>query len=122
MLNYIKNKIKWQLKKEKAEKILAKLIEFLKEELDPEKIILFGSRAKGKSVPYSDIDLAIVGSTKPPLRNLRKLKEKIEIISWPFFVDLIFLEEVDEEFKKLVMKTGRIVYEKNRSASKYKQT
>ena len=109
-------------KKEKAEKILAKLIKFLKEELDPEKIILFGSRAKGKSVPYSDIDLAIVGSTKPPLRNLRKLKEKIEIISWPFFVDLIFLEEIDEEFKELVMKTGRIVYEKNRSASEHKQT
>ncbi len=37
-------------------------------------------------------------------------------------MDLIFLEEVDEEFKKLVMKTGRIVYEKNRSVSKYKQT
>jgi len=109
-------------KKEKAEKILAKLIELLKEELDPEKIILFGSRVKGKSAPYSDIDLAIAGSTRPSLRSLRKLKEKIEAISWPFFVDLIFLEEVDEEFKKLVIKTGRIVYEKNRSTSKYKQT
>ena len=109
-------------KKEKAEKILAKLIELLKEELDPEKIILFGSRAKGKSAPYSDIYLAIAGSTKPPLRSLRKLKEKIETISWPFFVDLIFLEEVDEEFRRLIAKTGRIVYEKNRSASKYKQT
>ena len=109
-------------KKEKVEKILAKLIELLKEELDPEKIILFGSRVKGKSAPYSDIDLAIAGSTRPSLRSLRKLKEKIEAISWPFYVDLIFLEEVDEEFKKLVIKTGRIVYEKNRSTSKYKQT
>ncbi len=71
-------------KKEKAETILAKLIELLKEELDPEKIIIFGSRAKEKSAPYSDIDLAIAGSTRPPLRTLRKLKEKIEAISWPF--------------------------------------
>ena len=71
-------------KKEKAEKILVKLIEFLKEELNPEKIIFFGSRAKGKSAPYLDIDLAITGSTRPPLRSLRKLKEKIEVISWPF--------------------------------------
>ncbi|RKX61824.1 MAG: hypothetical protein DRP34_05180, partial [Thermodesulfobacteriota bacterium] len=54
----------------------------------------------------------IAGSTRPPLRTLRKLKEKIEVISWPLFVDLIFLEEIDEEFKKLVIKTGRIVYEK----------
>jgi len=37
-------------------------------------------------------------------------------------VDLIFLEEVDEEFKELIIKTGRIVYKKNRSVSKYKQT
>ncbi|MCD6489457.1 MAG: nucleotidyltransferase domain-containing protein [Thermodesulfobacterium sp.] len=109
-------------KKEKAEKVLAKLVKFLKEELDPEKIILFGSRAKGKSAPYSDIDLAIEGSAKPLLKSLRKLKEKIEVISWPFFVDLIFLEEVDEEFKNLIIKTGRIVYEKNRSASEHKQT
>ncbi|MBO8143712.1 MAG: nucleotidyltransferase domain-containing protein [Thermodesulfobacterium sp.] len=108
--------------KEKAEKVLEKVVELLKEEVDPEKIILFGSRAKGKSAPYSDIDLAIEGSTKPPLRNLRKLKEKIEAMSWPFFIDLIFLEEVDKEFKELVTKTGRIVYEKNRSASEYKQT
>jgi len=71
-------------KKEKAEKILTKIVELLKEELDPEKIILFGSRAKGKSAPYLDIDLAITGSTRPPLRSLRKLKEKIEVISWPF--------------------------------------
>jgi len=71
-------------KKEKAEKILAKLVKLLKEKLDPERIILFGSRAKGKSVPYSDIDLAIVGSAKPPLRTFRKLKEKIEVISCPF--------------------------------------
>ncbi len=71
----------------------------MKKELDPEKIILFGSRAKEKSAPYSDIDLAIAGSTKPSLRTLRKLKEKIEVISWPFFVDLIFLEEIDENLK-----------------------
>jgi len=66
-------------KKEKAEKILAKLIELLKEELDPEKIILFGSRAKGKSAPYSDIDLAIAGSTRPPLRTLRNLRKKLRL-------------------------------------------
>ena len=71
-------------KKEKIEKILVKLIELLKEEFDPEKIILFGSGAKGKSAPYSDIDLAIAGSTRPSLRTLRKLKDKIEVISWPF--------------------------------------
>ncbi|MDF2954021.1 MAG: hypothetical protein OD816_001266 [Thermodesulfobacterium sp.] len=42
-------------KKEKAEKVLAKLVKLLKKELDPEKIILFGSRAKGNSAPYSQI-------------------------------------------------------------------
>jgi len=59
-LDYIKNKLKWQLKKKK-----------LKEELDQERIILFGSRAKRKPAPY-----------------------------------------VNEKFKELVIKTGRIAYER----------
>jgi len=73
-----------EIQKEKVEKVLAKLVELLKEELNPERIILFGSRAKGKSAPYSDIDLAIEGAPVLSLRELRKLKEKIETISWLF--------------------------------------
>jgi predicted nucleotidyltransferase len=106
--------------REKYEKILAKIVKLLKETLEPEKIILFGSRAKGNFAPYSDIDLAIEGVPQLSIRDFRKLKEKIETISWPFFVDLVFLEKVDEEFKNIINETGRIIYEKNRNTSKYK--
>ncbi len=72
------------MQKEKAEIVLNKVVEVLKKELNPEKIILFGSRAKEKSAPYSDIDLAIEGAPVLNLRELRRLKEKVEAISWLF--------------------------------------
>ncbi len=102
----------------KYKKVLAEVVKLLKEELEPEKIILFGSRAKGEARPYSDIDLALEGAKPLSLRELRKLKEKIETISWPYFVDLIFLEKTKDEFKNWIIKTGITIYEKNRNSLK----
>lgn len=100
---------------EKYKKILAEVVKLLKEELEPEKIILFGSRAKGESRPYSDIELALEGAKS---LSLRKLKEKLETISWPYFVDLIFLEKTKDESKNWIIKTGKTIYEKNRNSLK----
>ena len=44
---------------DKVEKIINDLVYVLVEKLQPEKILLFGSRAKGENKPYSDIDLAV---------------------------------------------------------------
>jgi len=100
---------------EKFEKVLRKLIDFLEKELAPERLILFGSRAKNMAHPYSDIDLAISGTKPLDLRSKRKLKEEIEELSYPFKVDLVFLDEVSEEFKRVIYETGRVVYEKDRA-------
>lgn len=102
--------------KEKIQKVLKESVEILKRGLEPERIILFGSRAKGEERPYSDIDLAIEGAKSLSIRELRKLKEKLETISWPFFIDLVFLEKTEEEFKNWIYKTGKILYEKNRNS------
>ncbi len=39
--------------------VLEAIIEVLKSRLQPQRIVLFGSRAKGKSHPGSDFDLAV---------------------------------------------------------------
>jgi Nucleotidyltransferase domain. len=44
---------------DKVEKIINDVVYVLVEKLQPEKILLFGSRAKGENKPYSDIDLAV---------------------------------------------------------------
>ena len=77
---------------------------------NPGKIILFGSRARRDFRANSDIDIAV--DLKLPFREKRKLKEKLDIISRLYSVDIIFLPEVDESFKNKILKEGKILYEK----------
>jgi predicted nucleotidyltransferase len=66
---------------DKVEKIINDLVYVLVEKLQPEKILLFGSRAKGENKPYSDIDLTIELKQNVDFRLKRKIKELVEDIS-----------------------------------------
>jgi len=84
----------------------------------PEKIILFGSHARGSSDPYSDIDLVIIKKTKKLF--LDRIKDVIKIIQPNFAIDILVY--TPEEFKKMlsdgnsfldfVVKKGKIIYER----------
>ena len=97
---------------EKFVEKLKKIVMIINEKLNPEKIILFGSRAKGNNSDGSDIDLCIIGAREPDKRDFRKLKEKLDEISGLYSIDLIFYEKVDDEFKKIILDTGKVIYEK----------
>lgn len=88
-------------------------LEFLAGELEPEKIILFGSRAKNESKIGSDFDLCIVGK-KPEYRNLRIIREKLDDILGIYSADIVFYSSIDSDFRKIVDETGKVVYEKGR--------
>jgi len=94
----------------REEEIINKVISILVEKLNPKKILLFGSRAKGENTRHADFDFA-VDHRKPDLNDVRTIKEEIEIIAGLYKVDLVFLENVDAKFKEIVLKTGKIVYE-----------
>jgi predicted nucleotidyltransferase len=59
------------------EEELQRFVEILRQEIDPERIILFGSLATGEIGPWSDIDLVIVMKTDKPfierLHTIRRL-------------------------------------------------
>jgi len=93
---------KWKIK-------LRNIIDELKK-YNPKKIILFGSRARGDYRKNSDIDIAVEVNLN--FREKRKLKEKIDFISGIYSIDLIFLDEVDENFKNKVLKEGKVLYAK----------
>ncbi len=90
--------------KYKAKDITQRVVDLLKQELNPERIILFGSRAKGSAKPYSDIDVAIEGGKTLDYREKRKLKEKIGDISGIYTVDLVFLDGVEDDFAEIIKK------------------
>lgn len=91
--------------------VLQKAVKILKEDLNPGKIFLFGSRTKGKPKKYADFDLA-VDTAKPDLRKRRMISEKIDEETGLYSFDIVYLNSVDIEFKNLVWKTGKIIYER----------
>lgn len=53
---------------ELAERIAKKIVE----EIHPDKVILFGSRARGEDGPESDVDLAVVYSGPKTKKDIRR--------------------------------------------------
>ena len=93
------------------EKLLSTLVEELKK-YHPKRVILFGSRAKGNFTKHSDIDLAV--DLELPFRERRKLREKLDLLAGIYTVDLVFLPYADEEFRKIILEEGKVLYEENR--------
>lgn len=95
----------------REKQVLTSVVEVLKKRLEPNKIILFGSRAKGTSHHGSDFDLA-VDTDRPDLPAQRRLREDIEGVAGLYGVDVVYLNSVDDDFKALIFKTGKTVYER----------
>jgi uncharacterized protein len=93
--------------------ITAQLIEKYK----PEKIILFGSAARGDAAPDSDVDLLIIKRDTPPF-SADRIMEVSSLIERDVPVD--FLVYRPEEFEKrislgdpfigLILKEGKVLY------------
>lgn len=59
-----------------------------------EKIIIYGSRAKGNFRPASDIDLTIVGS-RLTTADLLKIENEIDDLMLPYKVDLSLYHQIE---------------------------
>ena len=85
----------------------------------PEKVILFGSHARGTSDRHSDIDLVIIKRTRK--RFLDRIKEVLAIIRPNFAIDILVYSP--QEFKNMlaagnaflefIVKDGTVIYEKS---------
>ncbi len=96
--------------KEKIDKIQKLIID----ELQPERIILFGSLAKKAHKSNHDIDIFVYKGKPLSHREERKLREKIDELAGIYSVDIVFSDKVEEDFQKLIEDTGVVLYEKGR--------
>ncbi len=87
------------------------IVSILIEYLHPKRIILFGSRAKKREHRYSDFDIGVEGANMD-IRTERRVKEMLDKKMAIYTVDLINLDKADEEFREMVLKTGRVLYER----------
>jgi predicted nucleotidyltransferase len=96
---------------ESENEVLQKAVALLREGLNPKRIILFGSRAEGRHVRTSDFDLA-VDATKPSDGKAYQILETINDAIGLYKAEIVYLPNVDPEFRDIVLTTGKVVYER----------
>jgi predicted nucleotidyltransferase len=106
------------------EQLLDAMVEAIVSQLDPEKVILFGSRAQGEAGPDSDVDLVIIERENfGPGRSRRKELARIRRILSRFRVPKDLLVYGPDEFAKWrsslnhiigrSLRDGRLLYERS---------
>jgi predicted nucleotidyltransferase len=103
------------------QKAIDQVVEQIVEKFKPQKIILFGSYARGNPRPESDVDLLVVMKTsqKASKKSL-KIRRHLGVM---FGLDLVVYtskrlkERVDmgDWFLRDILKEGKVLYESSRS-------
>lgn len=104
--------------REKLQKQIDAIAQKIVSECDPEKIILFGSAAKGSFTEDSDFDLFVVQKTNEPRRH-RAFQVRKLFLPRDFALDVLVYtpEEVEESlqdnfFIRQIFDEGKVLYEK----------
>jgi len=82
------------------------------DDLEPEgeyKLYIFGSRAKNLNNSASDIDLAVQSEFLTE-EKFNRVKHKIREIRTLYSIDLVNLDSVDEDFRKIILKDAKKIY------------
>lgn len=81
-----------------------------------EKVIIYGSRAKGNYKEGSDIDLTLFGDLNYDL--IIKLKHEFEDSTIPYLVDISLYKDLQSEtLKEHIDRVGKIFYQKTENNS-----
>ena len=106
---------------EVTEDLLEEIVRRIVHAVDPEKIILFGSRARGDSRAQSDLDvLVIMESTKPRWERSIPLFGALSDIMIPMDILVYTPEEVREwsnvrqAFPTTAVREGKVLYERKK--------
>jgi len=101
--------------------LIAYVVEKIVREIAPQRIILFGSRARGEAREDSDLDLFVIQDSSIPNLQVRR---RIELLLWGrrFSLDLIVrtpaevarnVEDNNPFYTRHLLKEGRVLYERS---------
>lgn len=106
--------------KRRVSETLPEVVERIVAQLDPEKVVLFGSYAYGAPTGDSDVDLLVILDTDAPRRERSWLVSRL-LIPRPFPVDILVKtpQEIEQAlagcdfFIQEVMARGKVLYERS---------
>ncbi|MCL2786305.1 MAG: nucleotidyltransferase domain-containing protein [Methanomassiliicoccaceae archaeon] len=98
--------------------LVDQVVKKIAEEFNPEKMIIFGSAAKGEADDQSDLDILVVMDTE--LSYYRRAPEvRRKLLGIPLAMDILVItpeefsayKDNDGSFIKDIMRTGKVAYE-----------
>jgi uncharacterized protein len=102
-----------------TQKEIEHLVQRIVERIQPQKVLIFGSYAKGTATIKSDLDILVIKDTDLPMANRADdLKPVLARLLIPVDVHVYTTEEVAEygkerfSFIESVLKSGKVIYEK----------
>lgn len=90
------------------ESVYRRLLKYFSEQCSIERVVLFGSRAKGLETVNSDIDLCI----KMKLEGRGRVVLDIEELIGVYACDIVFEDRIAGAIKDQIQRDGIIIYEK----------
>lgn len=94
--------------------LLAKIIIAINISSDVEKIILFGSRARGDADDRSDIDISVI-CPNISKRAWLKIFDNIDELDTILKIDIVRFDTASEGLRERILKEGKILYERNKT-------
>jgi predicted nucleotidyltransferase len=88
---------------------IAHLVERLQQLPSVERVLLFGSRARGDAHPRSDVDLAVQGALITPA-EWQMVLEWVEQAETLLPIDCIWLDEADSQLKATILQFGKPLF------------
>lgn len=102
-----------------TQRVINEVVRRIVQAVDPDKIILFGSRAYGRPSRYSDLDiLVIMPSDKPRWKRSIPIYSALRGLIFPIDVIVYTPDEVEEwsevpqAFITTAIRKGKVLYEK----------
>jgi predicted nucleotidyltransferase len=75
-----------------------------------EKVVLYGSRAKGTFKPNSDIDITIIGS-QLNLSNLQQIETELDDLLLPYKIDIsIYHHITNPDLIEHIARVGKVLF------------
>ena len=99
-----------------SEQILQEIIRRIVEVAEPEKIVMFGSAARGEMGPHSDVDLLVVRSGAHRRKLAMAIYKRLSGVGCPVDVIVVTPEDIERYGNAPVLiihpalKEGRVVY------------